>query len=212
MSEIQKKLKDHGSGSRLNAFAVFKRDYMHHIKQSGADFAEKNAENESLISKSKIERNELMKTQIYIRLEQLSTKIQSETGGVPIDTNKDLANHTSLKDISSCLYYNYWETVSEGEREFSQPKSIHHDLNSNFLPDEFYLRLKQEDSTLLIDYLLGLKIASLEKFRSLIKVFIKIIGSPFGNLLKKTEAKTQNSTGKGKSLRFMLHSENQGGE
>ena len=69
MSGIQKRLKDHGSGSRLNAFAIFKRDYMHHIKQNGADFAEKNAENDVLISKSKIERNELMKTQIYIRLE-----------------------------------------------------------------------------------------------------------------------------------------------
>lgn len=62
MSSIQKKLKDQGSGSRLNAFAIFKRDYMHHIKQNGADFAEKNAENGNLIAKSKIERNELMKT------------------------------------------------------------------------------------------------------------------------------------------------------
>jgi len=62
MSEIQKKLKDQGSGSRMNAFAIFKRDYMHHIKQNGADFAEKGSDNGNLIAKSKIERNELMKT------------------------------------------------------------------------------------------------------------------------------------------------------
>lgn len=51
------------------------------------------------------------------------------------------------------------------------------------------MRLRQEDTTLLIDYLLGLKIASLEKFRSLLKVLIKIIGSPFSNTVKRAQNK-----------------------
>lgn len=70
------------------------------------------------------------------------------------------------------------------------------------------MRLKQEDKTLLIDYLLGLKIASLEKFRSLLKILIKIIGSPFSSLIKKSQNKSQNSTGKGNTLQLMLHQDN----
>jgi len=99
--------------------------------------------------------------------------------------------------------------VNESDREIGDAKYVHHDLNANFLPEEFYMRLRQEDTTLLIDYLLGLKIASLDKFRSLMKVLIKIIGSPFGNLLKNRD-KSENSSGKRKTLSLMLHQENKG--
>ena len=124
---------------------------MSHIKNNGADFVENNFENEKAITKSKIERINQIKMDIKKRLENLHSKILMEGGGVPLDTYRDSNEESDYKELDSVLYYSFWERVDEDKREFGASKYIHHDFNANFVTDEFYTKLRQEDMTLLMN-------------------------------------------------------------
>jgi hypothetical protein len=64
LSRIQKQLRSSKSKDKLNAFDIFKRDYMQHVKANGVDFVENAFENDKAITKSKIERNNILKKEI----------------------------------------------------------------------------------------------------------------------------------------------------
>lgn len=75
LSQIKKKLRSTKSDNKLNAFKIFKRDYMSHVKANGVDFVENTFENEKVITQSKMERNTTLKREINNRLSDINSRI-----------------------------------------------------------------------------------------------------------------------------------------
>ena len=173
LTKISKDLKQRVKGYRSNLFAVFKRDYMPHVREVGPDFAEENFEHDEAVIKTKIERNRALKKEIKKRLDTFEKKYLTFYQDNPDDLDNNIPVG-EFRELSPSLYYNYWiEEVGKPSRLVN--------LNSNFIDVAFYDRLREEDTMLLVDHLLGLKAANKKKFNSLTNILFQILGDSRDN-------------------------------
>lgn len=181
LAKLSKKLKKSNKRGKGNVFSLFKRDYMGHVKAQGADFAEDNFENDETVIKTKMERNKILKKEIYRNLTHFENNLEASSN--PNDSYSDNTTGSELKELNSVLYYNYW--VEEENEDGLITRDEHYNFNSNFIHSEFYERLRQEDTMLLVDHILGLKHANQLKFISILKILFIILG----DVRENTEAK-----------------------